>query len=108
MTRRFLAACFVANVLILTLATTALASHLHVRVLGNGDCVILAPDGRERWVSLPAAVFDRNPNVVDTTYADDRLHPLHVLVHIAGAGNGTVHVLGSPGDLASCAAYVNG
>lgn len=107
MTRRFLVAVFLANVLILTLAATAFARHLHVRVLGNGECVILAEDGGERWVTLPESVFANNPNVVDMAYAADRQHPLHVLVHIAEAGNGMVYVLGSAGDLANCAGYVN-
>jgi hypothetical protein len=107
MTRRFLAAGLLATALILTLAATALASHLHVRVLGNGECVILAEDGGERWVTLPESIFASNPNVVDMVYAADRQHPLHVLVHIAEAGNGMVYVLGSAGDLANCAGYVN-
>jgi len=107
MTRRFLAATFLAIVLVLTLAATALGSHVHVRVLGNGECVILAENGGERWVTLPESVFANNPNVVDAHYAGDRQHPLHVLVHIGGAGNGMVYVLGSAGDLANCPGYVN-
>lgn len=90
-----------------TLAGAALASHTHVRELGNGQCVILAPDGGEKWVSLPDAVFEANPNVVAGTYAPDKRHALHVLVHIAGAGNGMLYVLGSSGDIANCAGYVN-
>jgi hypothetical protein len=107
MTRQFLAALFLVTVLILTLAATALGSHVHVLVLGNGECVILAEDGGERWVTLPESVFANNPNVVDVEYAGNRQHPLHVLVHIAEAGNRMVYVLGSPGDLENCAGYVN-
>ena len=108
MTRRFLAAAFLVTVLTLTLAATALGSHAHVRVLGNGECVILAEHGGERWVTLPESVFAHNPNVLDVEYAGNRQHPLHVLVHIAGAGNRMVYVLGSPGDREHCADHVNG
>jgi len=90
-----------------TLSGAALASHTHVRELGSGQCAIIAPDGGEKWVSLPDAVFDSNPNVVPGTYAADKRHPLHALVHIPGAGNGMVYVLGSAGDIANCAGYVN-
>lgn len=61
-------------------ATPALASHTHVMVIGNGECVLLAENGGEEHVDLPLAVFENNPNV-DITPAPDRLHPLHVLVH---------------------------
>ena len=100
-------AVLLATLLVLALASPALASHVHVRVLGNGQSVILAAGGGETWVTLPDAVFENNPNVVAGAYAADRRHPLHVLVHLAGAGGGMVYVLGSPGDLANCNGYVN-
>jgi hypothetical protein len=105
---RFLTALALAGVLALSTASAALASHTHVKVLGNGQCVIIAPDGGETWVDLPDSVFSNNPNVVPGAYAPDRQHPMHVLVHIAGAGNGMVFVQGSAGDLANCAGYANG
>lgn len=88
----------------LAIATTGatLASHTHVRILGNGQCVILAPDSGEEAVQLPFA----------DGFAPDRQHPLHVLVHFGHAGmapDGSmrVWVQGSPGDLANCDGYVN-
>jgi hypothetical protein len=87
------------------LATTAIpasASHTHVRLLGNGECVILAADSGEPWVQLPYA----------DEFAPDRRHPLHVNVHLGAPGmrqgEPVVWVQGSPGDLANCNGYVNG
>ena len=90
-------------------AAPAAASHAHVRVLGSGDCVIIAEAGRESDVTLPEAVFARNP-IVDqaVAYPDGRRHSIHVLVHIAGRGSGELYVLGSAADLANCADHVNG
>jgi hypothetical protein len=69
-----------AGLLLALAAAPVLASHTHVMAIGNGECVILAANGGEDDVALPASVFDHNPNV-DITAAPDRLHPLHVLVH---------------------------
>jgi hypothetical protein len=55
-------------------ATPAAAAHVHFRVLGNGQCVLIAPDGGEKYVELPHA-------------GPGPRHPLHVNVH-----------LGEPGD----------
>ena len=54
----------------------ASADHVHFRVLGNGDCVLLAADGGEKHVVLPNA----------EGYAADRSHPLHVKVHLGRPG----------------------
>ena len=69
-----------AVVLLALAGSPAAASHGHVMSIGNGECVLLAPNGGEDEVELPQSVFDNNPNV-DITAASDRLHPLHVLVH---------------------------
>jgi len=83
-------------------ATPALANHHHVMSIGNGECVILAPDGGEDEVELPQAVFDNNPNV-DITAAPDRLHPLHVLVHKGVPGDhNQIAVAGTPEADALC------
>jgi hypothetical protein len=107
MKTRIATATLLAGALALGTAASALASHQHVRVLGNGECVIIGAGG-ESAVNLPDAVFDANPNVVPGTYAENRQHPLHVLVHIGGAGNGMVYVYGSAQDLETCAGHVNG
>jgi hypothetical protein len=105
---RALSALALAGGLLGTTTGGVLAAHAHVRALGDGRCVILAEDGGERHVELPGAVFENNPNVVDTVaYPDGRRHPLHVLVHIAGAGQGELYVLGSPAAAAHCVAIVN-
>lgn len=98
-----LRALLLAGVLTLAFAGTAAADHTHVRTVGNGECVILAPTGGESDVTLPAGVLDHNPNVVGT-FAPEKSHPIHVLVHIAEAGHGGVAVFG-PTD--GCADYVN-
>lgn len=111
MRTRLTRSVILAMVAILTLGVaTATATHTHVRALGNGHCVILAPDGGEHDVQLPEAVFDGNPNVTldYATTASNRRHPLHVLVHLGTAGMESVWVLGSAGDLANCDGYANG
>lgn len=62
----------------------ASADHVHFRVLGNGDCVLLAADGGEQHVVLPNA----------EGYAENRSHPLHVKVHLGKPGqkSGDVYV----------------
>jgi hypothetical protein len=78
--KRLLATVIGVAMVLALAATPALANHHHVMAIGNGQCVILAANGREDDVELPPSVFDNNPNV-DITAAPDRLHPLHVLVH---------------------------
>jgi hypothetical protein len=100
--RRPALALVAAGLLALVAVGPAAASHTHVRMLGNGDCVIVAPDAGEEAVQLPFA----------TEFAADRQHPLHVLVHLGTAGTGPdgmmrVWVQGLAGDLAACAGYVN-
>jgi hypothetical protein len=84
----------------------AQANHLHVLLLGNGSCVILAQHGKERYVTLPQASFKNTSE--PTTTANP--HPLHVHVHRARPGEvQTIAVYGSASD--PCAAsgnYVNG
>jgi hypothetical protein len=94
--------------ILLFAAAPVSATHSHVRVLGDGTCVILAASGHEDGVVLPDSVFANNPNVDPAvSYPDGRRHPLHVLVHIAANGSGHLLVLGSPADLAACDRYVN-
>ena len=59
------------------------ADHVHFRVVGSGECVLLAPDGGEKHVELPNA----------EEYASNRRHPLHVNVHLGQPGEvGQVYV----------------
>jgi hypothetical protein len=100
--RRLVLALGLAGALAVATAGSTLASHTHVRILGNGQCVILAPDSGEEAVQLPFA----------DGFVAGRQHPLHVLVHLGQAGTGPdgemrVWVQGSAGDLASCQGYVN-
>lgn len=80
-------------------AGPASAAHTHVRVLANGDCVVLAADGAESGLDLSdTGVFEHNPNV-DVAAAPGRNHPLHVLVHKGAAGDvQRIEVKGSAGD----------
>ena len=102
------AASALGAILLLALAATpALANHSHVKLLGNGQCVVLAEGAGEDEVVLPLAVFENNPNVdVPSTGA---AHPLHVLVHKGVPGDqGTYAVYGSAaGDLLCVGGYVN-
>lgn len=67
-------------------AGPAAATHVHGKVLPNGDCVLLAPSGGENEVQLPG----------EDGYPDNRRHPLHVKVHLgvpgAEAQPGTIFV----------------
>ena len=83
----------------------AFANHLHARQVGNGQCVVLAPAGNERFVTLPAASFNNTTEPVTTANP----HPLHVHVHRgAPGGRGTIAVLGSAGDpCAVTGSYLN-
>lgn len=82
-------------------ALPASASHTHVRMTGNGACVILAANGGEHDVQLPHA----------DEFAENRRHPLHVNVHLGEPGSRrdqtVVWVQGSTGDLDNCSGYVN-
>ncbi len=106
--RRVLAVVGIAALSMLGSAGTALATHTHVKVVGNGECVVLAENAGEEDVNLPSAVFAHNPNV-DVTPAAGRNHPLHVLVHKGVPGDsGDYFVLGSPEANAACAdGFVN-
>lgn len=67
-----------AILLAIGLALPAAAAHTHVRLLGNGQCVILAQNGGEKYVDLPG----------------ERTHPLHSNVHKGEPGErGTIGVL---------------
>lgn len=61
---------------LLVAATPAHADHTHFRVLGSGACVLLAPDGGEKYVELPNA----------DDFPLNRQHPLHVKVHLGQPG----------------------
>jgi hypothetical protein len=98
-------------------ANVARADHTHVLILPNGNCAILAADGNEKYLILPAVLFNNNPNVDADDAAGglenlplNRRHPLHVLVHLGVPGaDGDIAVIGSAQD--PCAAtgnYVNG
>lgn len=87
------------------------ASHTHAKVVGNGQCVILAAGAGEASVVLPDSVFTNNPNVDAPSGNDTRSHPLHVLVHLGVPGSPDhlqLYVLGTADANAACAAgYVN-
>lgn len=65
-------------------AMPAQADHVHFRVLGNDECVLLAPDGGEKYAQLPHA----------DGFPANRQHPLHVNVHLGepGAVSGDIFV----------------
>jgi hypothetical protein len=70
-------------VLLVTNAMPAQADHVHFRVLGDGECVLTAPDGGEKYVHLPTA----------TEFPENRQHPLHVNVHLGQPGEvGEIYV----------------
>jgi hypothetical protein len=96
-----------AVVLLALAATPALANHSHVKLLGNGQCVVLAEGAGEDEVVLPPALFAHNPNV--DVPATPAAHPLHVLVHKGVPGDtGRYAVYGSPAGNDLChAGYVN-
>ena len=98
---RVCAGLVLSGVIVVVGASAAQADHTHVRVLGNGMCVVLAADGGEKYVQLPHAY----------AFAENRRHPLHVNVHLGQAGmrqgEPVVFVQGTAGDLANCDGYVN-
>ena len=102
------AASAAAALLLLASSGAAVADHTHVKVVGNGECVVLAEGAGEERVDLPGVVFTNNPNV-DAPQTAGRTHPLHVLVHLGRAGeNNALYVYGTPAANAACAAgYVN-
>lgn len=83
-----------AAILLALAATPALANHSHVKVLGNGECVLLAEGAGEDEVVLPLAVFDQNPNVV--VPSTGAAHPLHVLVHRGTPGTTHTYAVYAP------------
>ena len=104
MRRTAIAACLATAVLLVPAA--AHANHRHVLVTGSGDCVILAKQGNEPFVTLPEASF--NNTTEPTTTANP--HPLHVHVHRGQPGEvQTIAVYGSAADPCTTSGeYVNG
>jgi hypothetical protein len=83
MSRRLLLVVLLAIGTLLAGAAPAAADHTHFRVVGNGQCVLLAPDGGEKYVQLPHA----------DQYPANRQHPLHVNVHLGRPGQvGDIYV----------------
>lgn len=90
----------------LLLPSTAAANHRHALTVGNGSCVILAPQGGEPDVRLPEASFN-NTELVPATTDPNLWHPLHVHVHRGEPGqNLDIQVFGSATD--DCTSYLNG
>lgn len=88
--------------LLLGTAGPSLADHTHVKVVGNGECIVLAEGSGESHVDLPTEVFAGNPNV-DIPEADGLTHPLHLLVHRGVPGDHlSLYVLGSPAAATAC------
>ena len=97
--KKLIVGTFVAVSGILAGAGVAGASHVHSLETGSGSCVLLAQDGGEKEVRLPFA-----------TGAENRLHPLHVLVHLGEPGMGghiTIGVAGAASDPCLGGDYVN-
>lgn len=68
---------------LVAVAPAAHADHVHFRVTGSGSCVLLAPDGNEKYVQLPTA----------DAYPENRRHPLHTQVHLGRPGEvGPIYV----------------
>ena len=81
--RRVILGVALATVGIVIVGAPVAADHVHFRVVGNGQCVLLAPNGGEQFVELPHA--DGLPA--------NRRHPLHVNVHLGQPGEvGEVYV----------------
>ena len=76
---------------------SAYGDHVHSVETGNGSCVLLAQNGGEKYVELPFA-----------TGAENRRHPLHVLVHLGEPGQHiTIGVAGTASDPCLGGEYVN-
>jgi hypothetical protein len=89
--RRAAVAALVAGAGILAGAAAAGADHVHSKQVGNGDCVLLAPESGEGDVDLPFAT--------DEQVAAHRAHPLHLLVHLGEPGtNVAIGVAGTASD----------
>ena len=83
MPRRLLTIVSLACAALLAGAMPAAADHTHFRVVGTGECVLVAPDGGEKYVHLPHA----------DEYVPTRQHPLHVNVHLGQPGEvGEIYV----------------
>lgn len=86
MTRRLLMIAMTALLALMLTAGPAAATHVHGKILPNGDCALLAPDGGEQEVQLPGT----------EEYDANRRHPLHVYVHLGVPGEeaqpGTIFV----------------
>jgi hypothetical protein len=83
MRRRLILAGPFAVAVVLASAIPAVADHTHFRIVGDGECVLLAPDGGEKYVHLPHA----------DDFAATRQHPLHVNVHLGQPGEvGQIYV----------------
>lgn len=98
MTRRLLMVAMTALLALTLMAGPAAATHAHGKILPNGDCALLAPDGGEQEVQLPGT----------EEYAENRRHPLHVYVHLGVPGTeaqpGTIFVaIGDDGSLTAAA-----
>jgi hypothetical protein len=69
------------------IAAPAAATHVHGSQLPNGECVLLAADGGEKFIQLPQAADE---------YPSNRQHPLHTNVHLGVPGTeaqpGTIFV----------------
>jgi hypothetical protein len=83
MRRRLILAGPFAVAIVLASAIPAVADHTHFQIVGDGECVLLAPDGGEKYVHLPHA----------DDFAAPRQHPLHVNVHLGQPGEvGQIYV----------------
>lgn len=83
MLRRALMIVALAAATVLLAASPAAADHTHFQVVGSGECVLLAPEGGEKYVHLPNA----------DQYDQNRQHPLHVNVHLGQPGEvGQIYV----------------
>ncbi|HEX6328415.1 MAG TPA: hypothetical protein VFZ72_17750 [Jiangellaceae bacterium] len=91
MWRRLTVTAMVATAAFAASSLPAAADHVHFRVLGGGECVLLAPDGGEKYVQLPYA----------GEFPENRQHPLHVNVHLGepGAGGDIYVAYGADGVL---------
>lgn len=103
---RMLGVTVLAAAALLIVTPPVLASHLHSMEVGDGRCVILAQDGNERWVVLPAQSFQNTAEPPTTANP----HPLHVHVHRGAPGeNVAIGVYGTPSDPCyESGDYVNG
>lgn len=98
-------AFFVAVAASLALPMTAIGNHVHSVQTGNGNCVVLAQNGGERYVTLPEESFQNTTE--PTTTANP--HPIHVHVHRGAASEPLdIGVYGTATDpCAGSGEYVN-